>query len=108
MKSALKWSSLPFAILAVTAAVYILVSAINMFPTAADKANFMPDNSVDAIALLIASSVFIGSGPVSLSVGAFRKNKTLSIIGAVILVFGVILAFVSRAINISHMYGLMS
>lgn len=108
MKIVLKWSSLLFAILAVTAAVYILVSAIDMLPTAADKANFMPDNSVDAIALLIASSVFIGSGPVSLSVGAFRRNKTLSIVGAVVLVFGVILIFVSRAINIAHMYGPMS
>lgn len=108
MKSVLKWSSLPFAILAVTVAVYILVSAIGMFPTDADKANFMPDNSVDAMALLIASSVFIGSGPVSLSIGAFRRNRTLPIIGAVVFVFGVILFFVSLTININHINRLMS
>lgn len=108
MKRVLKWSSLPFAILAVTVAVVFLVSAIGMLPTDADRTDFMPHSHVGAISLLIASTVFIGSGPVMLSAGAFKGSRTLSIIGAVVFVFGVVLLFVSREINIGHMYGLMS
>ena len=81
MKNILKWTSLVFAIIVVGFSLYALVSTVTMGDWQWQWPDMMP--------LLIVSFVVIPSGAIFLCIGAFKRSRTLLIVGAIIFIFGV-------------------
>lgn len=96
MKKIYPWLSFMLAVVVCVVAIYGAVSFADMW---GDDMAYS-----GATALGIAALVAAAVGSILLCVGAFRKSKTLGIMGSILLVGGIILLFVARAVNIAHVW----
>jgi hypothetical protein len=95
MKSILKWASLIFAIIVVGFSIYALISAVGMKEESWHHPDFIP--------LVMVSFVVIPVGAIFLCVGAFKHNKTVIIVGAIIFIFGVACLIFTYKMGVTHM-----